>query len=545
MLKSLRISHLLLLLLLLLGMHASQASHFLGGQLTYTAVAGVPNRYKFTLRVYRDCSGAALYTTATFKFRSGGCVAASGDPADIVAPLVGGSTIGSDYCATAVGGASPCGVGLPTNYETGRYEVEITLPPRAEWRISATDNARPETANIVGQDNIYYEAVLRNSLAGQVITNNSASFATIQTQFVGYNLNTTFSHLAVDADGDSLVYSLVQPLGNCNDPLAYKNIGIGTQGYIDISAGGPPCLASLTGGNVYTPTFPLASYNFTGSCPVKTAVPYFLFDSAMGSMSFKPILYNPGNTTADQATNKYVVVVKVDEYRRLNGTYTLVGSTRRDMMFIVVDCGTNQNPTLAPLRINNSSATTPINTVIPVTAGQLVNLQLAGTDANNTQIVTMTSNAEQVLPNADFVASGPSAQPTAVLNWLPPANLRPGLYYCTVTTTDNACPIKGTTQQTLTFRVTNTTLATKNARNATPLAAVPTPFRGHVSFTLAQPGVQTVQIFDRLGRQVAELKSRPTGEVVWQPGTEVAAGLYLARSSDGRQVARLLRTDAE
>lgn len=157
----------------------------------------------------------------------------------------------------------------------------------------------------------------------------------------------------------------------------------------------------------------------------------------------------------------------------------------------------------------------------------------------------MSSNAEQVLPNADFVASNPSIQPTASLNWLPPANLRAGLYYCTITTTDNACPIKGTTQQTLTFRVTNTTLATKAARNATPVAAIPTPFQGQVSFTLAKPGVQTVLVFDHLGRQVAELKSRPTGEVIWQPGAKVAAGLYLARSADGRQVARLLRTDAE
>jgi hypothetical protein len=430
---------------------------------------------------------------------------------------------------------------LPTNYETGRYEVEVTLPPKAEWRITVNDSARPATANLVGQNNIHYEATLRNAAGGQTILNNSASFATIQTQFVGWKLNTTFSHLATDADGDSLVYSLVQPLANCGDPVPYRNISI-LGPYIDLSAGGVSCMATIVGGTAYTPTFPLASYDITGNCPLKTATPYFVFDPATGSMSFRPLLYNQA---VDSPENKYVVVVQVDEYRRLNGTYTLIGSTRRDMIFIVVDCGANQNPSLAQLRVNNSTTTLPINTVIPVTAGQLVSLQLIGTDPNNTQIVTMSSNAEQVLPNADFVASSPSTQPTASLNWLPPTSLRSGLYYCTVTTTDNACPIKGTTQQTLTFRVTNTTLATKATHNTTSLAAVPTPFQGKVSFTLANPGVQTVLVFDHLGRQVAELKSRPTGEVIWQPGTGVAAGLYLARSADGRQVARLLRTDTE
>jgi len=529
---------------MLLAMHASQASHFLGGQLTYTVVPGVANRYKFTLRVYRDCSGAALYTTATFRFRSAGCSPAPGDPADYVAQLVGGSTIGSDYCATATGGASPCGLGLPTNYETGRYEYEVTLPPKAEWRISVTDNARPELANLIGQNNIYYEAVLRNSQGGQAIQNNSATFATLPTQFVGWNLPSIFSHLAVDADGDSLAYSLVSPLQNCNDPNAYKPIS-STSFIVLPPVGGATCVANLSVPNIYTPTFPLASFTITGNCPVKTAVPSFDFNPAMGAMSFTPFLYTPGTTVAEQAQNKYAVAVQVDEYRRINNVSTLVGTTRRDMLFIVVDCGTNQNPTLAPLRINNSSAGVPATAIIPAVAGQLVSVQLTGTDANNTQLLTLTSNAEQVLTNADFVASAPGTQPTATLNWLPPASARPGLYYCTVTTTDNACPIKGVTQQTLTFRLTGTALATKSASNVTTLAAAPTPFRGQVRFRLAQPGVQTVTVFDRLGRQVAVLRSQPTGEVTWQPGAQVAAGLYLARSADGQQVARLLRTDSE
>ncbi|MBD2714158.1 hypothetical protein KBK19_03820 [Microvirga sp. STR05] len=433
------------------------------------------------------------------------------------------------------------------NTELARYETIVTLNPATEWRISVTDNARPDLANIMGNTDMYYEATLNNMGAGQVLENHSPVFATQALQFVGWKLPTTLSHLAFDADGDSLVYSLDRPMLGCSTPATYLPVSAG--GIIDLSDtnGGVPCVATLpTTLSTYSPTYPLSSFSFTGACPVKTATPSFIFNPAMGSMSFTPYLFIAGTSTAQQAQNKYAVVVKVDEYRRMpNNTYFHIGSVRRDMIFIVSNCGINQNPSLAPITINGTSQAA--SAVIPVTAGRLISLNLAGTDPNSGQILTLTSNAEQTLPNSEFTPSAPGMQPTAQLNWLPPATLRPGLYYCTVTTTDNACPIKGVTQQTLTFRVTNTTLATSTAtaKAVTTLAAVPTPFSGQVSFRLAQAGVQDVTIFDRLGRQVATLRSAATGEVTWQPAASVAPGLYLARTADGRQVARLLRSDTE
>jgi hypothetical protein len=542
------LSRFLLLLITLLTTATSYASHFQGGQLTYEVVPGVANRYKFTLRVFNDCGGTAVYSTATFSFKSAGCMAAPGDPAPITASLISTSVVvGSPYCAGpgAPVGANQCGMGLPTNYQIARYEALVTLPPKAEWRISVTDNARPSTGNLVGQDDIHYEAVLRNLVGGQTIQNNSTPFESQNApiQFVGWKQPTFLSQMTTDVDGDSLVYSLQAPLRGCNNPIGYQSLGTGP--YIDITSdnGGTPCLGQLPAGLLtYSATFPLPSFTFSGTCPLKTAATAFAFSAANGSMFFTPYFYTVG---LDRPENKYVVVVQVDEYRRINNVPTLIGSTRRDMLFIVVDGGANQNPTVGPLRINSNSTSVPVSTVIPAVAGQLVSVQLTGTDPNPTQTVALSSNAEQVLPNADFVASNPSTQPTGTLNWLPPATLRPGLYYCTVTTTDNACPIKGVTQQTLTFRVTNTTLATKATQQMTTLAAVPTPFRGQVRFQLAQPGVQTVVVFDHLGRSVSTLRSQANGEVTWQPGAQVPAGLYLARSADGRQVARLLRTDSE
>ncbi|MBC8082241.1 MAG: gliding motility-associated C-terminal domain-containing protein [Hymenobacter sp.] len=321
------------------GLPSASASHFQGGQLTYEAVPGVPNRYKFTLRVFRDCGGATLYPTATFTFRSAGCSAATGDPAAATVNLIGGSTIGTPYCSSAPGN-NGCGTGLPTNYETGRYEYEVTLPPRAEWRISVNDNARPEVANITGQLSIHYEATLNNLVGGQTIQNNSAQFdlLNVPVPFVCWKQQTTLNFTATDADGDELVYSLEQPLENCNDPILYKTIGsVGP--YIDLTAqnGGSPCIGVLPSGGTgtYSAAFPIASFSFTGSCPVRTAVPNFQFSPSTGSFTFTPYLYT---NQVNSALNKYAVVGKVAEYRVINGVRRLIGSVRRDIFVVVIDC---------------------------------------------------------------------------------------------------------------------------------------------------------------------------------------------------------------
>lgn len=514
----------------------AQGSHFQGSDISYQHIGG--NQYKVTVSLYRDCSGADLPSTVNLYYRTTGC---TGSGTTTSMSLAGPTVIGQDYCATISGGP-PCGQGLPTNYQRGTFEATVTLAP-GRWSLSVEVNARPALANIQGETDFYTEAILDNTGG---VANNSATFTTLPAQFVGWKLPTVFSQLALDTDGDSLVYSLVPALQGCNDLLPYQSFLSST--FIDLTPiGGTPCVGQLPAGlTSYSPTFPLPSFVITGTCPLKQATPQFDFDPATGSMAFTPLFYTPGTTVGQQAQNKYAVAVQVSEYRRrAGGGYAFVGSTRRDLLFVVVDCGPNQNPTLAPLRVNNNPTPRLVTDVIPVVAGQAVSLQLSATDANAGQLLTLSSNAEQLLPNSEFLPSGPALQPTATLAWLPPATLRPGLYYCTVTTTDNACPTKGREARTLAFRVSNTALGTTSARQATALAAVPTPFRGQVRFPLAQPGAQTVTVADRLGRHVATLRSTPGGEVVWQPGPEVPAGLYLARTADGRQVARLLRTDVD
>lgn len=444
----------------LVGLQSAIASHFQGGQITYTAVPGVPNRYKFTLRVFRDCGGADLYTTATFKFRSAGCSSGSGDPADIVAPLLGGSTIGSPYCATAPAGPNPCGSGLPTNYETGRYEAEVTLPPRAEWRISVTDNARPETANLTGQNNIYYEATLNNLVGTQTITNNSAQFdlLNVPVPFVCWKQQTTLNFTATDADGDELVYSLEQPLQNCGDPIPYKPIG-STGPYIDLTStnGGSPCIGVLPNGGTgtYSPTLPIASFGFTGTCPVKTAVPNFQFNAGTGSFTFTPYLYDP---QVNSANNKYVVTGKVSEYRRINNVRTLIGSVRRDIFVVVIDCS-NAVPGNPVATGNNTNSGVTIrnttdSTFIEASTCNYTRVLVRFTDPNPNDLLTVTypalvaatPNDPTYLPTdvGTFrVVGNGTRRPVGVFDLQPDVAFAGGTFRIPVQIRDNGCPIIG------------------------------------------------------------------------------------------------------
>jgi gliding motility-associated-like protein len=444
----------------LAGLQSALASHFQGGQLTYEAVPGIPNRYKFTLRVFRDCGGATLYTTATFKFRSAGCSSAAGDPGDIVAPLLGGSTIGAPYCATAPAGPSPCGGGLPTNYETGRYEAEVTLPPKAEWRVSVNDNARPETANLTGQLSIHYEATLNNlALVGTSNpSNNSAQFdlLNVPVPFVCWKQQTTLNFTATDADGDELVYSLEQPLQECNDPIPYKPVSSIGQ-YVDLTTPATgPCIGNLgTASATYSPTFPIASFSFTGNCPVKTGVPTFTFNANTGSFTFTPYLYT---NVVDSPLNKYVVTGKVSEYRLINNVRTLVGSVRRDIFVVVIDCSNAVpgNP-VATGNNNNSGVTirnTTDSTFIQASTCNYTRVLVRFTDPDPNDLLTVTFPT--LVPSAPGqplylpedvgtfrVVGNGTRRPVGIFDLQPDVLFSNQTFRIPVQIRDNGCPIIG------------------------------------------------------------------------------------------------------
>ncbi|MDO7877654.1 T9SS type A sorting domain-containing protein [Hymenobacter sp. ASUV-10] len=397
----------------------------------------------------------------------------------------------------------------------------------------------------MGQATFRYEAALNNQITTgstmQTIVNSSPVSPSNPAFFIPWKQASLLSNTAFDADGDSLVYSLDQPISACgNVYVSYKPYPSFTQ--VQLS---PNCylLPGSTLPAMFSATNPVVVRgDITGNCPSRTLVPSpngFAFDATTGALLVDPSRYVANSPSAD-GENKYVVVVKITEYRKISGSYVVVGSTRRDLFVTVYDCGTNQMLTLTRtigVQVGTSQVQQPIGMPIPVLAGEPISVNLTATDRNPGQTLTLSLMHNNV-PGVTLQNPGSGV---ARLNFTPPLRLPNGLYRVPVTVEDNACPLRGNETQLLTFRV-HRTLAT---RAATTIAAYPTPFTSEVQFQLTKSGVQQLGVYDQLGRLVTTLRSQADGSVRWQPGTELPAGLYFARSGDGSQLIRLLRSDTK
>ncbi|MCC3159634.1 hypothetical protein LJ737_20500 [Hymenobacter sp. 15J16-1T3B] len=534
--------------LLGLGGYEARASHAQGGDLRYEYIGNQyspvrPNLYKVTCRFFRDCSGVDAPSSMTLNARIGTATTscASTDSRNFTATLTkqGLPIYGNQYCATASGVCTGAG---PDNYEENTYTGTVTLAP-AQWVLSAEENARPALANLsnVITRTLRFEAVLNNQLqAGgttTTLTNSSPNFGSTPAVFVAWQRDISLNMGAYDADGDSLAFSLVTPLEGCNMLSPYTSTPAG--GTYTLS---PGCTAVMPS-TALSATYPLPSAQLTGACPVFTAAPYFLLDAATGRLRFTPIAYT-ANTTPGQGLNKYALTVKVDEFRRLNGSYQHVGSARRELFVNVYDCGQNQLPRFAStMQVFGQSGPVAVATPISVRAGAATSVVLTATDANAGQHITFSANHLGV-PGVSVVQNSAT---TLSIEFAPPATLPEGTYYVTVRADDDACPIKGFEVQTLAFRVTNTALSSANAQQRPVVSAYPNPFGASVRFTLARPArpAAAVLVLDRLGRVVARLPvppgPGPDASLTWTPDPALPAGLYLARFPDAPQAVRLLR----
>ncbi|GAB3873809.1 hypothetical protein GCM10028824_26010 [Hymenobacter segetis] len=532
-----------LLIGLLLGfISPARASHIMGGQLTYRWVSG--STYEVTLVLYGDCTGIYLPTgSVTILAQNNGCNSTAVTAA--LVPLGTSQTI-QPYCSS-VQQQVICSAAStrPLTYFQS-YRGTISLPPAANWVLSYEDAARPGSANVAGQPNFRFEATLNNQLAAggavQTVANTSPLFNLTTSSLIPWNRSSTISNAGFDADGDSLAYSLVDPLEMCNRTIAYYQSITRLAGVPQ-----PGCTYAVAAGSptTYSATYPMVTaYDTTGSCPQRLLTPKpFLFDAATGTITVTPSRH-PAFAPI-QSAYRYMVVVMVTEYRRLPGSNRRyrVGSVRRDLIMTVYDCGANQLPRFAPTVVVNQrsqSRTQPLGQEIQALAGESLTVDLTATDSDAGQFVLL-SVAGTPVPGISLyqTLNGQSR-----LTFVVPPSLPEGLYHVSVAALDDACPVKGVQGQTLAFRVVNTALATRAAQ-ALAVAAFPNPFTEQVKFQLATPGVQTLTVCDHLGRTVATVRSQPNGTVVWQPAATLPAGLYLARSADGRQSVRLLRSAAQ
>jgi hypothetical protein len=451
---------------------AAHASHVLGGDISYLPVASTTGvpRYHITVRLYRDLLGVDQPDIALTCSRNG-CGATA--PGSFTRQLPRSQRLPG----TALG----CN-GTGYSYEVLLYETDEDLRP-GQWTLSVY--AENRAAGIINMANssaqtFYVSSFLDNTTVRE---NSSPKFLSTLLPYLSGNNAQRYSFSAFDSEGDSLAYNLVAPQGGLQ-PL--------------------------------------------GQCGVDIAgdlAPYFQLNKATGGLSTQAATVRAG---------RYTMAARVSEYRRVSGSWQLIGGVTRDVSYIAY-ASTNNSPHFTGLVLGNAVASQPVEQLIPVRPGQAISLLLSATDPDAGQTLTFSSQATGVVPGLSLTPVGATQ---ARLAWQVPTSLPLGRYTATVAVIDNACPLHGAEEQTLTFLVTTQTLATRPATEAVR-PAFPTPFREQVQFQAPSGGL--VLIVDELGRTVAQLRAGADGHVQWQPAASLPAGLYLARGADGRPLARLLR----
>jgi hypothetical protein len=519
-------------------MQTTSAGDFQGTELTYQCIA--PRMYQVILKAYRDCSGVAPLATITLNLKATGC-----NPGrNYALTKVATAPVGDPYCPQM---PVVCNTNSPNaNYEEVTYTGTVTFTAAEEacpnWILSITDCCRAEVANLNNAPgtNLYSEAYL-NLKAG--LNNNSPQFGSLVSPYLNRNNPILISAGAVDQDGDSLVYSLKDPLSGPATPIAYKTYGP------EIIFNSDTTKWATIHSGTFSTAFPLHSYTANWSQPMPvTPNPAFIFDPKTGSMAFTPTRYKP-NTYPVLGQNKYVTVVQVDEYRKVNGTMTRIGYVRRDMTITIVDSGPNKNPGItAP--VANGQPISPSD-VINLRPGKTMNFTFNSADGNTNNVLSLTSDAASVLLGAVFNKTTVS-NPSGTIIWTPTAaDVRSQPYYFHLTVMDNACPVKGYQTHTYAVRVSNTGAVTglkNDAAGQLSFIAFPNPFAQTVSFkvNVTKPASnREIVIYNTLGQEVDRmpLNNQASGEqqVVWEYSAKIPNGQYIARLVEGREVTQTIQ----
>ncbi|RYY12905.1 MAG: hypothetical protein EOO36_16725, partial [Cytophagaceae bacterium] len=363
------------LLALLLGAHAAQATHLLGGEMTYRYLdangpAAAPFRYELTVAIYNNCNAgaAAPNTNAIIGFYD----QATGAKLALTA---------TNYATTTVAGnngaASQTGV---MNITT--YTISGCLTPKVPAGCTVTGPSQPfRLQKFVGIVNLpasvsgYYAVFTRSArntdITNIVSANNQAAltlYATIAPQLrVNHSPVFADTAVAIICQGDTTV-TLNNASDADGDRLAYSF--------------GTPYSAFSTGNGVvptgsFTPPPPSVTYNagYSSTTP---------FGSGAGNFA----LLNASTGVARYGAmtqGKYVVAVDVAEYRTIGGQEVLIGTTRRDLQLVVVACPATNAPVL------------PTAAVLPrsyaIEEGQTLTIPLSATQADAHPLVLTVNSA--------------------------------------------------------------------------------------------------------------------------------------------------------
>ncbi len=381
-----------------------RASHYLGGDLTYTCLGPGPGnttRYRLRFTLYRDCKGIAAPTSVTVHYSSAQC--------NINSSITLNPTpnSGTDVTPGCVGYISAC-AGNTSNYGIQRwiYEATVSLPAGcgSDWVFYNTDCCRSaDIDNLVapGSTGSAFYAQLDNTVSP---CNSSPQFTNLPQFFNCANTPTLLNLGVVDPDGDSLVIELT----NCRDD------GSGAPG------------SSVT----YQ-----APYSANAPFPTNTGI---LIQSG-GLFSYIP-------TQAIRVAFCY----RVREYR--NGVQ--IGETFQDVYLIIQNCpvstppnavgSTTAQPNPVTYNENNPNSFIFQAPVCPGQTPQQFCMTLRYQDnVNPAPQNQLRVTVVQIPPGATATVTGNNTNNAQVQICWAPTIADVGNYTVVITVENNVCPIRG------------------------------------------------------------------------------------------------------
>ncbi len=276
----------------------TSATHVMGGEVYYECLDPATNKYRFTVKLYRDCyNGVPFFDDPIF-------VSIYDINDNLVIQfnmsLPPNDTLDNETYNVCL--YSPPDICV----HTAVYQGDFFLPP-GEFYMTYQRCCRNATIqNIQNPSATGFAFDIKIPDSTEAACNSSPYFNNYPPTIICLDEQFTYDHSATDPDGDSLVYYLCAPNQyNTASPPA----GLG----IIPDPSGPPS----------------SNYNVTYAVPYDSAYPIwapvdsFAIDPVTGWMTGTPEI--PGN---------YVVAVCVSEYR--NGI--LLSTNKRDFQFTVAQC---------------------------------------------------------------------------------------------------------------------------------------------------------------------------------------------------------------
>lgn len=464
-------------------------SHLFGADLRYNHISGMT--YSVILDLYGDCSGSAFPSLASSVAEV--LVINNGNTVDTMRlHLTGPGVEVTPVCPSEINNTNCRGGTVPGITRFTFADTIILSGFSANWLFRFTGALGTNQAGrsnsitninigLQGGSIMVLEARLNNS-AGQ---NSTVAYTTIPTPFFCISKPASYNPGAIDANGDSLVFSLVPGL----DPA-------GSGGFVSYVA------------------------PYTAGLPLDVLPGNYSFSATTGQLNFEPAI-----------AQKSLVVSQVEEYR--NGV--LVGTSMREMTFVVLST-CNNNPPIDTIS-NVSGAATVSNTIIGlcVDSGPF-SFNIDPTDQDGDTISVTTSG----IPAGAACTIGMNNTPSPTINFSWNSNgIAPGSYTFFATYIDNGCPLasKQTVAYTVAIRprpdfslsITDVSCHGSSDAQITVSTAGPTqlyqyaidgsPFQAANNFANLASGTHTVAVRDTFGC------GRDTVAVVTQPDQLIFAAL--------------------